>query len=140
MGRAWTLTLLLLGIAAPVGARGVERDGANPMERAAPHARELQRDVAHSTDARSRDTSRPRTSKKPAVAGVLNVNRATEAELKLLPGIGRGRAHAIVERREKRPFSSLDELARMKGMKGVVRRLRSHLTVDGETTLRPAGA
>jgi competence protein ComEA len=72
------------------------------------------------------------------MAGVLNVNRATEAELRLLPGIGRGRARAIVERREKRPFASLEELARMKGMKGVVRKLRAHLAVEGETTLRPA--
>ena len=74
---------------------------------------------------------------KPAVAGVVNVNRASEAELRLLPGIGRGRAHAIVERRGKRPFSSLEELARMKGMKGVVRKLRPHLVVQGDTTLRP---
>lgn len=74
---------------------------------------------------------------KVAMAGVLNVNRASEAELRLLPGIGRGRAHAIVERRSKRPFSSLEELARMKGMKGVVQKLRSHLVVQGDTTLRP---
>ena len=74
---------------------------------------------------------------KPAMAGVLNVNRASEAELRLLPGIGRGRAHAIVERRSKRPFSSIEELARMKGMKGVVQKLRRHLVVEGDTTLRP---
>ena len=77
---------------------------------------------------------RPR---KPRVAGVLNVNRASEAELRLLPGIGRGRARAIIERRSKRPFASLEELARMKGMKGVVHKLRAHLTVQGDTTLRP---
>src|SRR3954465_4987011 len=76
---------------------------------------------------------------KPKMTGVLNVNRASEAELRLLPGIGRGRAHAIVERRAKRPFASLDELARMKRMKTVVRKNRAHLSVDGETTLRPAG-
>ena len=75
---------------------------------------------------------------KAKVAGVLNVNRASEAELRLLPGIGRGRAHAIVERRNKRPFASIEELARMKGMKGVVQKLRTHLVVEGDTTLRPA--
>src|SRR5438105_369735 len=32
---------------------------------------------------------------KAAVVGVVNLNRATEAELKLLPGIGKGRARAI---------------------------------------------
>ena len=74
---------------------------------------------------------------KPAMSGVVNVNRASEAELRLLPGIGRGRAHAIVERRSKRPFSSIEELARMKGMKGVVQKLRRHLVVEGDTTLRP---
>jgi len=76
---------------------------------------------------------------KPKMIGVVNVNRATEAELRLLPGIGRGRAHAIVERRTKRPFSSIDELARMKRMKTAVQKNRAHLSVEGETTLRPAG-
>ena len=84
-------------------------------------------------------SARPRARPgKPAIAGVVNVNRASEAELRLLPGIGRGRARAIVERRSKRPFSSIEELARMKGMKGVVHKLRAHLVVQGDTTLRPA--
>ena len=83
-------------------------------------------------------SARPRARPgKPAVAGVLNVNRASEAELRLLPGIGRGRARAIVARRSKRPFAGLEELARMKGMKGVVQKLRAHLAVEGDTTLRP---
>ena len=33
--------------------------------------------------------------------------------------------------------SRKEELARMKGMKGVVQKLRSHLVVQGDTTLRP---
>ena len=88
-----------------------------------------------------REAKPPREKKppKPKMIGVLNVNRATEAELRLLPGIGRGRAHAIVERRTKRPFSSIDELARMKRMKTIVHKNRAHLSVEGETTLRPAG-
>ena len=72
---------------------------------------------------------------KPPVDGVVNVNRASEAELRLLPGIGKGRAKAIVERRSKRPFTDLDDLARMKGMKSVVRKLRPHLATEGETTV-----
>jgi competence protein ComEA len=75
---------------------------------------------------------------KPAMAGVLNVNRATEAELRLLPGIGKGRAQKILERRDRRPFASLDEVARIKGLKGVIRKLRRHLVVEGDSTLRPA--
>ena len=74
---------------------------------------------------------------KPPLAGVLNVNRATEAELRLLPGIGKKRAELIVERRDKKPFASLDELGRMKGMRNLVHKLRAQLAVQGDTTLRP---
>ncbi len=74
---------------------------------------------------------------KPPMTGVLNVNRATEAELRLLPGIGKKRAEQIVERRGKKPFASLDELARMKGMRNLVHKLRANLVVEGGTTLHP---
>jgi competence protein ComEA len=74
---------------------------------------------------------------KPPMTGVLNVNRATEAELRLLPGIGKKRAELIVARRQKRPFASVDEVGRIKGMRALVQRLRSKLTVQGDTTLRP---
>src|SRR5438309_4087112 len=73
---------------------------------------------------------------KVALTGVLNVNRATEAELRLLPGIGKRRAELIVARREKKPFASVDEVGRIKGMRALVQRLRSRLTVQGDTTLR----
>src|SRR4051812_42733935 len=74
---------------------------------------------------------------KVALTGVLNLNRATEAELRLLPGIGKRRAELIVARREKKPFASVDEVGRIKGMRALVQRLRSRLTVQGDTTLRP---
>jgi competence protein ComEA len=76
-------------------------------------------------------------SNKPPMAGVLNVNRATEAELRLLPGIGKKRAELIIERREKKPFASLDELGRVKGMHGIVMRQHAHLAVQGDSTLHP---
>jgi DNA uptake protein ComE-like DNA-binding protein len=96
--------------------------------------------LAATTKARSEaKAAREKKPPKPKMIGVVNINRATEAELRLLPGIGRGRAHAIVERRSKRPFANIDELARMKRMKTVVQKNRAHLSVDGETTLRPAG-
>jgi|SRR5713101_2350039 len=74
---------------------------------------------------------------KPPMAGVLNVNRASEAELRLLPGIGKKRAQLIVERREKKPFASVEEVGRIKGLHALVQRLHAHLTVQGETTLHP---
>jgi len=79
-------------------------------------------------------------SNKPAMTGVLNVNRATAAELQLLPGIGKRRAEQIVERREKKPFASLEDLGRIKGLHALVQRLRPHLAVSGESTLHPLTA
>jgi competence protein ComEA len=77
---------------------------------------------------------------KPALTGALNLNRATEAELRLLPGIGKGRAKAIVERRPKAGYRTVEEVGRIKGLRGVVQKLKAKglLTVDGPTTLRPA--
>src|SRR5881275_1200924 len=86
----------------------------------------------------SGQAAKPRTKNaKPPMTGVLNVNRATEAELRLLPGIGKKRAELIVERRGKKPFASLDELSRVKGMRNLVHKLRANLAVQGDTTLRP---
>src|SRR5437660_10734790 len=56
-------------------------------------------------------------SNKPRMTGVLNLNRATEAELRLLPGIGKRRAELIVERRTKKPFASVDEVGHIKGLR-----------------------
>ncbi|MGZ6125755.1 MAG: ComEA family DNA-binding protein [Myxococcales bacterium] len=84
------------------------------------------------------DLAKPRKKPgKPPMTGVLNVNRASEAELRLLPGIGKRRAELIVERRIKKPFASVDEVGRIKGLRSLVQRLRSRLTVQGDTTLRP---
>src|SRR6266853_1159211 len=59
---------------------------------------------------------------KPAMTVVLNVKRAREAELRLLPGIGKRRAQLIVERRDKKPFKTVDEVGRIKGMRALVQR------------------
>lgn len=56
-------------------------------------------------------------SKKPgAVAGPINVNTASVAELQNLPGIGPVLAQRIVTEREKRPFAKVDELRRVSGI------------------------
>src|SRR2546423_13868617 len=70
---------------------------------------------------------------KPAMTGVLNVNRATEAELRLLPGIGKRRAQLIVERRGKKPLATADGVGRNQGMRDVGQRCRSRLTRPGGT-------
>src|SRR5438046_14383 len=86
--------------------------------------------------AQGQKPARKKTSK-PPMTGVLNVNRASEAELRLLPGIGKRRAQLIIERREKKPFASVEEVGRIKGLRSLVHRLHAHLTVQGDTTLRP---
>lgn len=47
----------------------------------------------------------------------IDVNRATEAELQALPGIGPSFARRIVREREERgAFQSLEELSRVRGL------------------------
>lgn len=58
----------------------------------------------------------------------LDPNLAPEEELQRLPGIGPGKAAAIVEARRAGPFLSADELTRVPGLGPVtVERLRQHL-------------
>jgi competence ComEA-like helix-hairpin-helix protein len=48
--------------------------------------------------------------------GVVNINTASADELELLPGVGPARARLIVEYRDKHPFRTVEELARIKGI------------------------
>ena len=63
--------------------------------------------------------------------GVVSLNTATEAELDQLPGIGPALAHAIVaERTAHGPFSSVADLARVKGIgAATVHRLEGRIVV-----------
>jgi competence protein ComEA len=49
-------------------------------------------------------------------AARVDVNTASAAELASLPGIGASKAAAIIAEREKKPFSSVDDLARVRGI------------------------
>ncbi len=131
------LTILAAALLVAAAAEpGAEAASVAPIERGSAEAKEP---TETAQPVQRQNLARPKKRKgKPAVAGVININRASEAELRLLPGIGRGRASAIVERRQQHPFTSVDELARMKGMRGVVRKLRKQLTVQGDTTVHPA--
>src|SRR3954469_4865416 len=94
--------------------------------------------AADAAEAAPPRAEKPRKKKgKPPVAGVVNVNRASTAELRLLPGVGKKRAELIVERRDRKPFASVDEVGRLKGMHNLVRKLRAYLVVQGDTTLHP---
>lgn len=70
-----------------------------------------------------------------AIDGVVNLNTAPVEVLGLLPGIGPAKAAEIAAYRKKRPFRTVDELVRIKGIgRKMVRRLRVHLAVAGPTT------
>ena len=70
-----------------------------------------------------------------AVDGVVNLNTAPVEVLGLLPGVGPAKAAEIVAYRKKRPFRTVDELVRIKGIgRKMVRRLRVHLAIAGPTT------
>jgi len=70
-----------------------------------------------------------------AIDGVVNLNTAPAGVLALLPGVGPSKAAAIVGYRARRPFRTVDELVRIKGIgRKMVRRLRAHLAVAGPTT------
>ncbi len=81
--------------------------------------------------------SRKRPSRRPvALSGTLNLNTASIETLDSLPGLGPTLAARIVERRQRSPFTKVDELLGVKGFgRQRLRELRLHLGVDGETTL-----
>ena len=67
-----------------------------------------------------------------ADAGKVDVNSASAAELAELPGIGQSKAAAIIAEREKKPFSSVDDLERVRGIGArTVEDLRSKVSVGG---------
>jgi competence ComEA-like helix-hairpin-helix protein len=76
-----------------------------------------------------------------AIAGVVNLNTAPAEVLSLLPGVGPAKAAAILTYRKRRPFRTVDELVRIKGIgRKMVRRLRPNLAIAGPTTAAAAPA
>jgi competence protein ComEA len=60
----------------------------------------------------------------------LDINRASVAELTELPGIGPAKAAAIVAERERRPFSSIEDLTRVSGVgERMLEQLRDRISV-----------
>ena len=61
--------------------------------------------------------SGPRSGAKAPVAGVVNINSASAAELEALPGIGAKTAARIIEYRQKNgPFKKIEELMNVRGV------------------------
>jgi competence protein ComEA len=71
--------------------------------------------------------------KKPLAAGErVDLNRASAAELMRLPGVGRGRARAIVEQRARQPFRGPEEVIQVKGISlDWYEKVKDHLAASG---------
>lgn len=73
----------------------------------------------------------------PSADGVININTATVEQLRLLPRVGEEKAERIIAHRDKTPFKTVHEIARVRGI-GLksMRALKPWLTVSGPTTLK----
>ncbi|HYV37148.1 MAG TPA: DUF655 domain-containing protein [Gemmataceae bacterium] len=82
-------------------------------------------------DSSAKATKEPKAgSKLASLVEPIDVNRATLAELQKLPGIGPKKSQAIIDEREKRLFTSVDDLRRVPGI-GVktLESIRPHVIV-----------
>ena len=74
-------------------------------------------------------------SKKEPLTEPIDVNRATAAELRRLPGIGPTLSQRIVETREQQPFRSVEELRRVRGIGAkTLEKLRPFVTVGEKSS------
>ena len=65
---------------------------------------------------------------------VININTATKEQLMKISGIGKTKAEAIIEYREKTPFKTIDEIKNIKGIGDKkFDSLKEDLSVDGAT-------
>ena len=71
--------------------------------------------------------------KEESLAGPIDINRATAAELQQLPGIGPALSGRILQARERQPFRSVEELRRVPGIgPKTLEHLRPFVVVNDE--------
>jgi competence protein ComEA len=86
---------------------------------------------------RSLAVNTPSNAGRTRADGVVNLNQASAEELELLPGIGPGKARAIVEHRRTHPFRKIEEIVKVKGIgRKTFAKLRQYIAVAGPTTLK----
>jgi competence protein ComEA len=103
-------------------ARGTTSWRAEPRVRPAPTA-----DRSEPRPAQAAEPSSPAT-----IAARININKATKAELELLPGVGPALADRIITERERGgPFRRVEDLGRVRGIgPKTIERRRGHVVVE----------
>jgi competence ComEA-like helix-hairpin-helix protein len=121
----------------PEGLARVRGIGPATLEKLLPHLRfeSSPGGGPASPDVRRPSTASPAASRRATVRDTLqpvDLNTADEATLETLPGVGPALARRIVEARKQRPFESVDDLIRVRGIgPATVRRLRGRVRVRG---------
>jgi competence protein ComEA len=80
------------------------------------------------TESAKTTTSEKKSKEQAKSSGPVDINRASEAELEELPGVGAATAKKIVAGR---PYSSVDDLEKAGVSKSTVTKIRSQVTVGG---------
>jgi competence protein ComEA len=91
-----------------VNAGEFEDEGDDPDD-----ARAVQRTSAYTPNAKGKASAKDRAAQ---LKGPVDINRATQAELRQLPGIGPVLSQRIIEVRAQKPFSKVDDLRRVSGI------------------------
>ncbi len=87
---------------------------------------------------KAKPVPRPVTASKKAgeLTAAVNVNRADQAELQKLPGIGPKLSQRILDERAKAPFKSIEELRRVPGIGAkTLEKLRPFVTIESAKTV-----
>jgi competence ComEA-like helix-hairpin-helix protein len=88
--------------------------------------------LAHAPEAHAAKKSASRVE----ITGVVNINTAPEAKLRLLPGIGQKKALSIIAYRTQKPFMQPDELMKVKGINAkLFQKLKDFIATAGDTSI-----